>query len=547
MISLLIEAALRSLAFAGAIGLVLQIGRVRDVGTRLAAWTCVLYGALLLPLAVPFLPRLLVPVINRAASQKVVVLPAAAPRTYGTVIAAKAAPVHFDWRTAGADLYLAITLVLLGRLALGLMVTRRLRRRSLPVSDAHVLTVLHAQAGARKVPELSESSALAVPITLGWMRPSIIIPDSWREWPDTKTEAVLAHELSHVSRGDYATLLAASLYRCIFWFSPLAWWLDGQLRELAEQASDDSALRATADRTHYAEVLLEFFEALQNRRGRIRWQGVAMARGACAGRRIDRILAEDRSLSTPARWPVMAVLAALAVPLLYLAGAFQPTAMAQPTPPAPQAVHSGDKSQDSYVIVSGDTTTMSGSDSDFDRVTGFRYKIGDEFIWFRRNGKAYVIRDAAILKAAQKLFEPQHELGREQGELGDQQAKLGELQDELGAKQSTVRTTPRDLARVLDKLKDEMKTAGTSDELAHVQELLAKLQAEVADQQAHIGDEQAKLGEEQAKLGEQQAKLGDRQAKLGEEQARRAQEAGRQLKKLIDEAFQKGLVEPEPR
>ena len=341
MTSLLIESALRSLAFAGAIGLALQIGRVRDVGTRLAAWTCVLYGALLLPLAVPFLPALPVPMLSRAAGQKMIVLPAATPRIYGAAIPAGAAPVRFDWRSAGVDLYLAVTLGLLGRLAFGLMVTRRLRRKSQPVNDDHILTILRAQA-VRKVPELAESSALAVPITLGWMRPAIVLPDSWREWPDSKTEAVLAHELSHVSRGDYATLLAAALYRSIFWFSPLAWWLDKQLRELAEQASDDSALRATADRTHYAEVLLEFFEALQNKRGRIRWQGVAMARGASAGRRIDRILAEDRRLSTSARWPVLAALAALAIPLLYLAGAFQPVAMAQPTqstPPAPQAVH----------------------------------------------------------------------------------------------------------------------------------------------------------------------------------------------------------------
>jgi flagellar biosynthesis chaperone FliJ len=243
----------------------------------------------------------------------------------------------------------------------------------------------------------------------------------------------------------------------------------------------------------------------------------------------------------------MAALVALAVPLLYLAGAFQPVVMVQQAPPAQQASRSGEKSEDSYVIVSGDTTTMSGSEDDLDRASGFRYRIGDEFIWFRRNGKGYVIRDAGILKAVHKLFEPQHELGRQQGELGDQQAKLGELQAELGAKQSTVRTTPRDMTRLLEKLRDEMKTAGTSDELAHVQELLAKLQSDVADQQAHVGDEQAKLGEEQAKLGEQQAKLGEKQAKLGEEQAKRAEQASRQLKKLIDEAFQKGLVEPEPR
>jgi beta-lactamase regulating signal transducer with metallopeptidase domain len=546
MISLLVESTVRSLAWAGAIGLALEVGRVRDVGTRLAAWTCVLYGALLLPLAVPFLPPLPVHMPSHAANQKVIVLPVTTQLTYRAELPTAVPRVQFNWRTAAADLYLAIAVRLLGRLAFGLYATRCLRRASRPVSDARLQSILSAQglqAGIRKLPELAESSALAVPITLGWVRPSIILPDSWREWSCEKTEAVLAHELSHVGRADYATLLAASLYRCIFWFSPLAWWLDKQLRELAEQASDDSALRVTADRTHYAEVLLGFFEALQNGRGRIRWQGVAMARGARAGRRIDRILAEDYKLSTPARWPVMAALVALTIPLLYLSGAFQPVAMAQTTP----ATQSSSKSLDSYIIVSGDDTTMSGSNGDFDRALGFRYKIGDEYIWFRRDGKAYVIRDAGILKAAHKIFEPQHELGKRQGELGEQQGKLGELQAKLGDLQSSVRTTPPDLTRDIEKLKEKLKKAGTAEDLGDVQALLGELQSKVAEQQARLGNEQAKFGEEQAKLGERQAKLGEQQAKLGEEQAKRAEEATRQLKVLIDEAFKKGLVEPEPR
>ncbi|HEV8038992.1 MAG TPA: M56 family metallopeptidase [Bryobacteraceae bacterium] len=540
MISLLLESTVRSLAFAGVIGLALQISRVRNVSTRLAAWTCVLYGALLLPLAVPFLPPLAVHVPDRAANQRVITLPVETFRTYRAEMSAEAPRAHFNWRTAGMEIYLSVAIGLLGRLAFGLMVTRRLRRTTRPVNDPRVLATLSAQsyqASIRTLPALAESNALAVPITLGWMRPCIILPDSWREWPDATTEAVLAHELSHVQRGDYAMLLAASLYRCLFWFSPLAWWLDKHLRELTEQASDDSALRATADRTQYAEVLLGFFEALQSQRGRIRWQGVAMARGARAGRRIDRILAEDHKLSTPARWPVMAALAVLTVPLLYLCGTFQPVAMAQPT----------NKSEDSYVIVSGDITTMNGSNRDFEQALSFKHQIGEEYIWFRRDDKAYVIRDAGILKAAHKLFEPQHELGVRQGVLGEQQGKLGELQAALGEKQSTVRTTPPDLTRDIERLKEKLKTAATAEDLGDVQALLGELQSKIAEKQASLGGDQAKLGEAQAKLGEQQAKLGEEQAKLGEQQAKLAEKAGRQLKALIDEAFKKGVVESEPR
>src|ERR1700690_780160 len=108
MISLLVESTIRSLAFAGAIGLALEIGRVRDVGTRLAAGTCVLYGALLLPLAVPFLPPLPIHMPSRAANQKVIVLPAVTQRAYRAAISTEAPRTPFNWRLAAADLYLAI-------------------------------------------------------------------------------------------------------------------------------------------------------------------------------------------------------------------------------------------------------------------------------------------------------------------------------------------------------------------------------------------------------------------------------------------------------
>lgn len=571
MIALMVESAVRAVAFAGVIGLVLQVARVKNVATRLAAWTSVLYGALLLPVAVPFLPALPVPVLHRTVSPKLVVLSAIEASAISGV--SHGAPKsRFDWKSAGEAFYLVIAAGLLGRLGFGLLVSRRLRRTTRPVTDSLALALLDVHtrtAGISQAPELVESNGLAVPITVGWLRPSIILPDNWREWDEAKLAAVLAHELSHVRRGDYGTLFLSSLYRCIFWFSPLSWWLDRQLRELAEQASDDSALDGAVDRAQYAEVLLSFFEALQGERGRARWQGVAMARGRRAENRIDRILASNRILSTPARWPVMAGLTLVCVPLLYLSGALQPV-MAQsvpppppppapvaevaspeppeplpPPPPPPQWSH--DKGLEGYVIVTGDTTTMSGSTDDLRRAKAMHGRIGGDYIWFRRDGKAFVIRDAGMLKAAAKLLEPQHELGMQQGELGDQQAKLGELQAELGEKQSRVRTTPADLTREIDKLKEKLRKAGSADELGDVQALLAELQSKIGDKQSHIGDQQAKLGEEQAKLGERQAELGEKQAKLGEEQAKHAEEASRQLRKLFDDAFKKGLVEPEPR
>jgi hypothetical protein len=48
---------------------------------------------------------------------------------------------------------------------------------------------------------------------------------------------------------------------------------------------------------------------------------------------------------------------------------------------------------DSYVIVSGDSTTMSGSTDELRRARGFRYRVGEEYVWFRQGGKSYIVRD----------------------------------------------------------------------------------------------------------------------------------------------------------
>jgi bla regulator protein blaR1 len=550
MISWLIDSAIRSTVLALAAGAILSLCRVRDAGIRLVVWTVVLYGVLLLPFLGTVLPPVAIPVIAPARVASVTTFPTTVHRDAGALPAASMLQKpSLNWGRIAGYAYIAIAGLLLVRFGFGLFLTRRVRRHCRPLEDQRLLGVLSEQAtaaGLRKTPALMEFPALAVPITTGWLRPRIILPATWREWDESKLGLVLAHELSHVRRGDYATLLLASLNRCMFWFSPLSWWLDRQLRELAELVSDDSALRTTSDRTHYAEVLLGFFEAMRNHGGRVRWQGVSMARSGNANRRIDRILAANRKLSASARWQVLLGAAVLVTPLLYLAASAQPTPQSKPKTASPSS-KSTSQGVDSYVIVSGDNATMSGSRDELRHARGFRYRIGEEYVWFRQDGKSYIVRDPDTVKAANKLFQPQHDLGRQQGELGEQQGELGELQAKLGERQASIRTTLPDLTREIERLKEKMRSAGTSEQLGELQAMLGDLQAKIGEQQSKIGEQQAKIGEEQAKLGERQAALGERQAALGELQSKQAEDASRKLKTLLEDAFKKGLVEPEPR
>jgi len=576
LISILLNAVVRSLLLAVAAGLILNLFRVRNAGVKLAAWTTVLYGALLMPFAIAIAPPLNV-ISTTDVVQTTIVLPASSPviPSYAEALSSPAA-APFNWMPAIATLYLLVAASLATRLAIGWNLTRRLRRAGRPLNDTELL---------QRVPgvTLLESDAISVPMCTGWRRPSILLPSSWRTWDTEKRNAVLAHELSHIERRDYATLLLAAVNRCVFWFSPLSWWLDRKLRDLSEQLSDDSVLRATGDSTRYAEIVLSFLEAMQQNGSRVRWQSVSMASSGRADRRIDRILTANRKLAAPLRRSMVFGLACAALPVLYLSAAVtsserrtvaqpvyvrtpeeaakpapralvaqaqrpsQPEPPKPPTPPTNSTDEIRSSQQDSYVIVQGNNVTMSGSREDLEQARSYRYKIGDDYIWFRRNGKAYIIRDKETVRAAKKLFEGQADLGKRQAALGEMQAKLGQLQAELGAQQNSVHSQMPDLTKEIESLKERLRHSASSEELGELQALLGDMQAKIASQQALIGDQQAKIGDQQASLGQRQAELGQQQAVLGQLQAEHSNQAMRELAVLIDEALKKGLAQPEPR
>ena len=627
----LAEPALRALALAALAGLALGVGRVKDAAVRLAVWTALLYAALAMPFLAWVAPAVRLPVPALLA-----VPSAPPPAPAGIRVLAIGSPVRviaratpsarlqsagpsasrwtFSWPLVAAALYVLIAAGLLAQLAVGFFFSRRVKLFGRPVGDGRALAALLEQStrwGLARAPGLAESPAVAVPVTLGVWHPIILLPTAWRAWGEEKFQAVLAHELSHVVRRDALTRALAAIHRGVFWFSPLAWWLERHLAVLAEQASDDAALCTVGDRTFYAEVLLGFYHDLQGAVGRVRWEGVAMTSGKQAQERVDRILDSSRRLSAGLRKPAWVALALLAAPVIYLLAVVQPVAAnklhadvarvpsasminpaaepisagmqappavpatpAAPRPapvpaaapaPAPKAATAPqppsriyvagltyvlDSSED-WVITSGGSLSASGSfrDSDLQRLKALRRQSNADFIWFRRDRKAYIIRDAATVQQAKAFLAPQEALGKQQEELGRQQEALGAQQEELGRQMEQVRVEVPDLTAELQKLQARLeqlhKQGGTQEELGDVQGALGELQGKLGELQGKAGARQGAIGGKQGELGAQQGKLGEQQEKLGEQQARLAEEASRKMKALLDNALAKGLTQPE--
>jgi hypothetical protein len=144
------------------------------------------------------------------------------------------------------------------RLVTGLWAVRSWRRQGRVVDDPGMARLLDELRGAmrcRAPVELRAVAGLSTPGTAGWWRPVVLLPDDWRSWSGAERRAVLAHELGHIVRGDYAVGLLARLAVALNSFHPVVRWIAGRLQLQQEQAADALGARFAGGRARYLVAL----------------------------------------------------------------------------------------------------------------------------------------------------------------------------------------------------------------------------------------------------------------------------------------------------
>lgn len=111
-----------------------------------------------------------------------------------------------------------------------------------------------------------------------------------------------------MTRRDPLVQWLALLNRAVFWFHPLAWWLERHLGSLAEEACDDSVLAHGHSPADYSQQLLDIARAA-GRRPALPLVGMAMS-GSALPKRIAKIL--DGGTHPPASRAAVAGAGALA-------------------------------------------------------------------------------------------------------------------------------------------------------------------------------------------------------------------------------------------
>jgi hypothetical protein len=192
-------------------------------------------------------------------------------------------------------------LLLLVRLLRGHLLARQRLARSVPVAAALWLEDLAGRPGV----ELRLSDETDTPLTVGVLRPVILVPRRMLDVPASERRALLAHELAHVARADCLLLLAGAVVRALYWISPLPWWALRSLRARAEDAADDAALRTGIRSSSYAAQLVAL---ARKRLGR-----ACPAPAAGLRDRVGAILDVHRVRSREPRWSVTVLVGAAAL------------------------------------------------------------------------------------------------------------------------------------------------------------------------------------------------------------------------------------------
>jgi hypothetical protein len=131
----------------------------------------------------------------------------------------------------------------------------------------------------------------------------LLLPANWRSWTADERHAVLAHEIEHVRRNDFASWMAAQLGIALHFYHPLVHWLANRLRLQQELAADAAAARLVGGQRKYVTTLAAM--ALRQADDPLPWPASAFIPNSKTFLRRIEMLHRSKSLRGDAPRPVV--------------------------------------------------------------------------------------------------------------------------------------------------------------------------------------------------------------------------------------------------
>lgn len=174
------------------------------------------------------------------------------------------------------------------------------------------LRLLVRRFGVTRPVQLVKSTIVQTPSLIGWIRPVIVLPTSvLLGLTPQQIELVIAHELGHIRRWDYAVNLLQIGVETVLFYHPVVHWISREVREEREACCDDLVLHRGANPVDYAATLA----SLEELRGYTHAPALAASGGFLLGR-IRRIVGAEPMFAAPlsgGQGMLVAVLAMAAV------------------------------------------------------------------------------------------------------------------------------------------------------------------------------------------------------------------------------------------
>lgn len=302
---------------------------------RKAVWVAVLACLTLLPVSALVAPAWNLPILPALRGEVLVTgdMPVPAPVAAGPVAPAKLpAAKAGGWnasefldgiRSVGMGwiglLWLAGAAVYLAWFAVSRHLLKRLVARAVPLEASwdSLLRELSYDLDIRRPVQLLRSRDVRAAITVGVLRPVIILPDTAAGWREERRRLVLSHELAHVKRWDSLIEILGFAATALHWFNPLVWLALNRLRIERERDCDNAVINSGAKPSDYASLLMEIATDMQ-RRNRPMWQLATISEGSNLKDRLLCILDPKVNRGSGSRASVFvigAIIVAFTIPL----------------------------------------------------------------------------------------------------------------------------------------------------------------------------------------------------------------------------------------
>ena len=196
------------------------------------------------------------------------------------------------------------------RLVRGWLGVHRLVHRDVQPVSHEIHSIVRRVSGRLaldRVVRVCESSAVVVPVMVGWLTPVVLLPASTISGlAPAQIEALIAHELAHVRRHDYLVNLLQAVVETLLFYHPAVWWMSSQVRAEREHCCDDLAV-GVCDRLAYVTALADL--AALNAAPKV----ALAATGGSLVARVRRILSGPQGDKLPATGSLSALVVFLIV------------------------------------------------------------------------------------------------------------------------------------------------------------------------------------------------------------------------------------------